>query len=179
MKPSGNSFSDIMQFCPGCGKAAGQLKTDRVFNCQECGFQLFFNVAGAICALISNDDGNLLFCERALNPRKGALDFPGGFVEPYETAEQALDREIKEELGVNVLEKLYFGSFYNQYLYNGVQYNVLDVVYSVTVDTSNQMTASDDVAGLIWSDPGALLSGDRLAFPSVRKIVEMYCKVTG
>ena len=50
-----------------------------------------------VAALVVNAAGNLLICERASIP--GAWQFPQGGVDPGETLEQALAREVREEVG--------------------------------------------------------------------------------
>ena len=53
--------------------------------------------------LMHRDDGAVLMTSRP--PRKvyeGYWEFPGGKVEPHETAAQALHRELQEEIGVEV-----------------------------------------------------------------------------
>lgn len=48
-------------------------------------------------------EGRVLACERALPPEMaGKWEFPGGKVDPGETEEEALVRECREELGVDV-----------------------------------------------------------------------------
>ena len=54
----------------------------------------FVSVAG----LVSNDNGEILLIN---SPRRG-WEYPGGMVEPGETFQDALIREIKEEAGVDV-----------------------------------------------------------------------------
>jgi putative (di)nucleoside polyphosphate hydrolase len=53
------------------------------------------NVAG----ILRNPDGKILICERL--GLRGAWQFPQGGIDPGETAEQALARELKEEIGVD------------------------------------------------------------------------------
>ncbi|TAG09312.1 MAG: RNA pyrophosphohydrolase [Verrucomicrobia bacterium] len=52
-----------------------------------------------VAALIVNSDGNLLICERSTVP--GAWQFPQGGVDAGESAEQALYREVLEEIGIS------------------------------------------------------------------------------
>lgn len=62
-----------------------------------------------VCALIENAQGQLLVCKRAASSHLGGQwEFPGGKVEPGEGREDALRREIREELGIviNVGEAL-------------------------------------------------------------------------
>ena len=53
-------------------------------------------VAGSLC-----QDGKVLISQRqAGKPGAGLWEFPGGKLEPGETPEEALRRELEEELGV-------------------------------------------------------------------------------
>jgi 8-oxo-dGTP diphosphatase len=55
-------------------------------------------------AIIYNDQGEVLIQQRAAGTHQGGLwEFPGGKVEPDETLEQALLREIREELGLEII----------------------------------------------------------------------------
>ena len=56
-----------------------------------------------VCALIVNSDGTILACQRSAETSlAGKWEFPGGKIEPGESAQAALTREILEELEVNI-----------------------------------------------------------------------------
>ena len=56
-----------------------------------------------VAAVIENDDGNVLIARRNLKKVQGGLwEFPGGKIEPNETKEEAIIREIKEELTIDI-----------------------------------------------------------------------------
>lgn len=55
-----------------------------------------------VAAAIILDDDKILACQRGYGEFKGGWEFPGGKLEPNETAEQACIREIKEELSVDI-----------------------------------------------------------------------------
>jgi 8-oxo-dGTP diphosphatase len=56
-----------------------------------------------VCAILTNFDQNVLVCQRPHEKSEGGKwEFPGGKIEANETPEQALVREIKEELDLNI-----------------------------------------------------------------------------
>lgn len=96
------------RFCGRCGRETELGPTENVLVCPGCGLPHFPRVSPAVIVLVH--DG-----ERILLGRHGGL--PGrmystlaGFVEPGESAEETVHREILEESGVSVTDLRYFGS---------------------------------------------------------------------
>ena len=87
-------------YCPKCGKKTLQGNPRRI-ECSACGFVFYFNAASAVAAIIQKDN-TILLTTRAREPEKGKLDLPGGFVDHNETAQEALQREIREELNIEI-----------------------------------------------------------------------------
>ena len=56
-----------------------------------------------VCAVITNDQGQVFIGKRKSMVSDGIWEFPGGKVENNETKEQALIREIQEELNVEIV----------------------------------------------------------------------------
>lgn len=56
-----------------------------------------------VAGIIYRDDGKFLIAQRNLNKNQGGLwEFPGGKLEPGETCEEALAREIREEMDADI-----------------------------------------------------------------------------
>lgn len=102
-----------------------------------------------------------------MEPQKGMLDLPGGFVEFGESAEQALLREIREELNVEVVNPSYLTSAPNDYLYADVLYKITDLYYICEIDDISAIKPQDDVANYLLLSPNEV-DPERLAFPSGR-----------
>lgn len=104
---------------------------------------------------------------RGREPSKGLLDLPGGFVDPGESAEQALKRELMEELDLELSQFQYVGSFPNRYPYKNIDYTVVDIVFSATLQERPTWHDHDELTGIIWCDPKRL-KDEEIAFESVR-----------
>ena len=103
------------KYCPKCGSSHFNTYNEKS---KHCGFTYYFNPSAATVAFILNNKMELLVCRRAKNPAKGTLDLPGGFIDMYETGEEGIAREVKEETGIEVNESLYLFSIPNLYEYN-------------------------------------------------------------
>ena len=69
-----------------------------------------------VAAIIRDKDNKILIAQRNLKKAQGGLwEFPGGKIEPNETKEHAIVREIKEELDMDITCKGYFDE--KEYVY--------------------------------------------------------------
>jgi len=139
-------------------------------KCPECGLDWYFNMAAAVAAVIFDEQGRLLLTVRAHEPSKGMLDLPGGFVDMGETAEQAVKRELLEELCIDVEPVEYLGSFPNEYVYSGILYETLDLVFICRANHLEGMTPGDDVSGVVRIKPEEIVPDDA-GLSSVKEIL--------
>lgn len=160
-----------LRYCPKCGNASF-APAPKSYACAGCGFTLFLNSAAAVAAIIEYD-GSLLACVRACDPAAGKLDLPGGFVDYGETAEQALARELEEELNLKEFVPRYFGTYTNTYTYKAFEYHTLDLVFTVKLDTLPDITPADDVAAVKWIKRQELDLRD-FAFSSIKASLSDY-----
>jgi NAD+ diphosphatase len=166
-------FNSLFRFCPVCGSIHFENHNVKSKRCGGCGFVMYINPAAAVAAFVLNNRGEILVCERAKEPHRGTLDLPGGFVDELETAEQAVVRELKEELQLEAAKPGYLFSLPNEYLYSGWTLPTLDMFYLVQTNGDEQLVASDDVASCYYISPEKL---DPAGFglSSIRKAVSMF-----
>lgn len=162
---------NFLKFCPHCGSDNFKPQGVKEFLCDACGFDFFVNSAAAVTALILDSSGSLLVTRRGRNPGKGLLDLPGGFVDPSESLETALRRELSEELGVSVSSASYFASAPNVYVFSGYAVHTTDVAFVCSV--SGNPSPADDVDEILWLSPESI-DLSLFAFPSIRSFVESF-----
>ncbi len=163
----------VLKFCPRCGSGLFNPKTNKSFQCGSCDFQLFINSATAVAAVIEDSKGQILLTVRGEEPQIGMLDLPGGFVDPMEGAEEALRREVKEELNLEITESTYLISFPNEYVFSGYSVFTTDFGYSCKVKTLDTIRINDDIAGYQFFDP-AEIDFNKVGAGSIKKIIKHY-----
>ena len=155
------------EFCPHCGQRRREEVGSAPFRCAACGFLYYFNPAIAVAGFVFGPSGKTLFIRRAKEPAKGKLALPGGFVDVGETAEEALRRETREEVNLELSGLTFLCSHTNRYHYGGVTYPVLDLFFEARAVDADSIAALDGVESFEWMDPRAVAL-DAIAFPSIR-----------
>lgn len=96
------------QYCGACGAATVARTSERSRECPDCGLVAYPRLAPAVMGLVRRRRELLL--ARSLRFAKGVYSALAGFVEPGETLEQCLQREVYEEVGIRVCSVRYFAS---------------------------------------------------------------------
>lgn len=161
----------IFKFCPRCGSVNFHVSGERSLICGDCELLYYINSAAAVACLIFNAEGKLLLTRRAVDPDKGKLDLPGGFIDPLETAEDAVRRELKEELGVEVKSLRYLTSRGNEYYFSGITVFTTDLAFRVEVDSLDNLSANDDISSVEWVWPSEV-DGSKIPASSIRYFVK-------
>jgi NAD+ diphosphatase len=94
-----------------CGRCGGQtVKLEDKFEriCVDCTLTFYPRISPCIIVLIQNNEQLLL--ARGHHFKPGVYGLIAGFVEPGETLEEAVHREVKEEVGIHIKNLAYFGS---------------------------------------------------------------------
>lgn len=167
----------ILKYCPNCGKESLQWDGERKWSCQNCGFTLYNNVAGAVAVVIRYND-EIYLTRRNRDPKKGKLDLAGGFVDPKESAEETCKRELFEELqlGVDISNLNYLTSLPNVYQYKEIDYNTIDLFYEYRVPEKFEVNLElSEISEAVWI-PLKELNLEDIAFDSQKKFFEEYLK---
>ena len=96
------------QFCGACGTPTAAKPNERARQCPSCGQTHYPRLAPAVMALVRR--GNELLLARSPHFPPGMHSALAGFVEPGESLEQCLHREVREEVGIEVTNLAYFSS---------------------------------------------------------------------
>jgi NAD+ diphosphatase len=96
------------QFCGRCGRPTEAKREERVRVCAACKLSAYPRVAPAVMALVQRE--NRILLARSPHFPAGMYSALAGFVEPGESLEQCLAREVAEEVGVKIGNARYFMS---------------------------------------------------------------------
>ncbi|MDP4240286.1 MAG: NUDIX domain-containing protein [Bacteroidota bacterium] len=166
-------FSVLFTHCPACGSAKFIQNNVKSKRCENCGFVFYVNASAAVAAFIVNTSGDLLVCKRGREPEKGSFDLPGGFVDENESAEEAINREIAEELQARVTGARYLFSLPNEYEYSGMTVPTLDLFYECRLENTLDLRPSDDVEDCFFI-PLNEVKPELFGLKSVRKAVGIF-----
>ena len=96
------------RFCGACGSGTVLAAGERCFKCVNCGHMAYPRISPAMMVLIRKGDAVLLAMHVA-SPTKRFVPL-AGFLEAGESVEEAVHREVYEEVGLRVTNLRYFGS---------------------------------------------------------------------
>ena len=169
--------NDATLHCVKCAQPSLKKEGEKAYICTLCGFVYFHNVAASVCAIIVCNQ-QMLLVERAQPPSKGKLDFPGGFVDYNESNEQALKRELLEELQLPVNNMQYLFSYPNSYLYKDVLYSTLDSFFEIRFDSEPSLVLQqEEISRYFWLDTKNM-DVNQLAFVSGQNALQEYLRET-
>ncbi len=166
-----DSFRQSFRYCPQCGRQENFSYNDNKILCLSCEYSFYINPTAAVVALLFNENRELLLSERKGDPHKGKFDFPGGFVSINESLEDALHREIKEELNLEIEDLEYYASCPTVYEFEGLIYHPVDVVYKCTAKDWKVLKAGDDVNSVCFKSVFDVAE-EELAFSTNKLIIK-------
>ncbi len=95
-------------FCGQCGQVTSTLVNDRSRKCESCGLMFYPRLSPSIIVCVNRGEEILL--ARNIHSRGNFYSTLAGFVEPGESIEDTVHREVFEEVGIRVRNLKYFAS---------------------------------------------------------------------
>lgn len=120
----------------------------------------------SVAALVTNAEGKILLVN---SPWRG-WEYPGGLIEPGETFQEALHREIREESGVEVEITGFVGVCKN------VEKDIVNIDFTCRY-IDGELTTSDESTEVIWATPEEAFR--LITFPLTRKRLEQMLSGSG
>ena len=96
------------RFCGRCRGKTAHLSGELARRCTRCGMLHYPRLSPAVIVLVR--DGSRVLLARSPGFPAGMYSVLAGFVEPGESIEEAVEREVREEVGIEVTGVRYFGS---------------------------------------------------------------------
>lgn len=96
------------RFCGSCGTPTSSFPGERARRCPACQLVVYPRISPAMMALVT--DGDRLLLGRGVNFPPGRYSALAGFLEAGESVEDAVRREVREEVNVEIRNLRYFGS---------------------------------------------------------------------
>ena len=101
-------YDRTTRFCGRCGTATEPARTERAKVCPSCHQVTYPRLSPAVIVLVKNNNSVLMVRGKKAPP--GRYSLVAGFVEPGETIEHAVHREVREETGVAIKNIRYCAS---------------------------------------------------------------------
>jgi NAD+ diphosphatase len=155
------------RFCGRCGGKMVPSEKERAKHCPSCGLTSYPPISPAVITAIFKGDRILL--AHAAHFSNNMYSLIAGFVEPGETLEDAVRREIREEVGISVRNVRYFGS--QQWPFP----NSLMIGFTAEYDSGKIAVDGEEIVAADW------FTADNLPeLPSrisiARKIIDWYAE---
>lgn len=156
------------RFCGFCGSLNQIRQRGRLLRCEPCQQDFYPRINPCIIVLVTDGERILL----ARSQRRGAMFFScvAGFIEPGETAEEAVAREVQEEVGVRIKDIRYVKSqpwpFPSQ----------LMLGFYATYDSGDVVPCPEEIAEAGWYHVSALPATPAPAVSVAGQLIEEYCQ---
>lgn len=148
------------RYCPRC---AAPLPRTPPTTCTACGYALYVN-ARPTASVILLDGDRFLALRRAVPPRAGLWELPGGFCDGWEHPADAAVREAGEELGLTVRLDRFVGMYLGGYEFQDENLPVLDCFWLASPVGGELRIDPAESSGYAWLP---LVDPPRLAFATM------------
>lgn len=164
----------MWKHCPLCGGKLEKPQENFHGLCSKCTQHWHKSPRPTVVGIIYklNNPLKVLFTRRGIQPKKDLLDLPGGFVDPDELPKEAMLREAKEELAVELENLKFLHHINSKYTYQQITFISLNNLYTATIKKGQTPKPKDDVSKLTWLNIQTKIP--QLAFPPLEKSLKLY-----
>jgi NAD+ diphosphatase len=103
-----NRWYENNRFCGKCGKPMTRSSEERMLYCETCGLKVYPSISP--CVIVAVHDGNRILLTKYAGRAYTRYALVAGFAEIGESLEQAVHREVKEEVGLKVKNLKFYKS---------------------------------------------------------------------
>ena len=103
-----NRWYESHRYCSKCGSNLEPSDRERMLHCNSCGFSVYPTISP--CVIVAVHDGNKLLLTRYAGRAYTRFALIAGFAEIGESLEQAVHREVMEEVGLKVKNLRFYKS---------------------------------------------------------------------
>jgi len=154
------------RFCGSCGGRMKPDRKERMMYCAQCGRPVYPRISPAVIVAVT--DGDMILLSKYANREYKRYALIAGFVEAGETAEEAVQREVMEEVGLHVKNIRYYKS-----QPWGIDANLL-LGYFAQLDGSDVIHLDrSELAVAEWADRAALAGMDD-GFSLTREMMQVF-----
>jgi NAD+ diphosphatase len=136
------------RYCGRCGTPTREREGERAKTCPACGLVAYPRISPAMMVLVTR--GAEVLLARATRFPKPMYSALAGFVEPGETIEDCVHREVREEVGIEITDLDYFASQSWAFPHS------LMIAYTARYAGGELAPDNDEIADARWFPPDAL-----------------------
>jgi ADP-ribose pyrophosphatase YjhB (NUDIX family) len=159
-----------LKFCPECGAPIQLLVPQDDHRerhvCSVCATIHYQNPKLIVGSIPEWEDGRILLCRRAIEPRHGLWTLPAGFMENGETTAEAAVRETAEEANANIQ----IGELYS--MHNLSYINQVHLLYRARLLDLNFFPGVESLEVALFAEDE--IPWDTLAFRPVKYTLQRY-----
>jgi ADP-ribose pyrophosphatase YjhB (NUDIX family) len=167
----------MFKYCPKCGRrfTKKRLHGRTRLYCRPCDFFFFQNSKPTASAIITKGK-KILLTKRSINPKKGWWDTPGGFLENGEHPLVGVKREMKEELGLEIIPIKLLTTVIDYYIEPpNYRFYTLNLFYLSKIK-KGRIRPADDVCEAKWFSKNNLPK--KIAFKNSREALRDWKKMS-
>ncbi len=142
-------------------------------HCPACGFREYASSVPTASALVVDDEGRVLLARRAGEPEQGKWDLPGGFLDEGEHPRDGLVRELREETGLEIEPREFFGAWIDRYGDDPGAAYTLNLFWRATA-TAGEPRPADDVDEVRFFARDELPPPSELAFTTIVDVLRAW-----